>query len=64
VDVAALENVIARISRLTDDLPEVVAIELNPVVVSVRGATVLGASARISADVRRNDTDRRGLSSC
>ena len=62
VDVAALEDVVARISCLADDLPEVAELELNPVVVGEQGAHVLGAVIRLSNGEVRTDTVRRELS--
>lgn len=60
LDVDALEDVIARLSVLADDLPELRSLELNPVVVAERGATVLGARAQLgTAD--RADGSRRAL---
>lgn len=61
VDVTALEEVIARVSRLADDLPEIAELELHPVVVAVRGASVLGATIRIAPDPHRSDAGRRTL---
>lgn len=58
VDVAALEDVIARVSVLADDLPGLRSLELNPVVVSERGAVVLGARATL-APADRADSTRR-----
>ncbi|AEE46284.1 GNAT family N-acetyltransferase [Cellulomonas fimi] len=58
LDVAALEDVIARLAVLADDLPELRALELNPVVVSERGAVVLGARATL-ATANRADATRR-----
>lgn len=58
VDVAALEDVIGRVAVLADDLPELRALELNPVVVSEHGAVVLGARATL-APADRADTTRR-----
>jgi acyl-CoA synthetase (NDP forming)/GNAT superfamily N-acetyltransferase len=61
VDVAALEDVVARVSCLADDLPEVAELELNPVVVAEEGAHVLGAVARLAAGEGRADAGRREL---
>jgi acyl-CoA synthetase (NDP forming) len=61
VDVAALEDVIARVSSLADVLPEVAELELNPVVVSAAGAHVLGATIRLAPPPGRSDTGRREL---
>lgn len=60
LDVAALEDVLARVSVLADDLPELLALELNPVVVAERGAYVLGATVRVGAAARA-DGPRRAL---
>ncbi|MGP3982825.1 bifunctional acetate--CoA ligase family protein/GNAT family N-acetyltransferase [Streptomyces sp. KR80] len=48
VDTAALEELLLRVSRLVDDHPEVVQVELEPVVVAPHGLTVLGASVRLA----------------
>ena len=48
VDTAALEELLLRLSRLVDDHPEVVDVELEPVVVATRGVSVLGASVRLA----------------
>jgi acyl-CoA synthetase (NDP forming) len=61
VDVAAVEDVVARVSCLADDLPEVAELELNPVVVSEQGAHVLGAVVRLAAVAPRADAGRREL---
>lgn len=58
LDVGALEDLIARVSVLADDLPELRSLELNPVVVSERGASVLGARAAV-AHADRADATRR-----
>src|SRR4051794_18193094 len=61
VDVAALEDVVARVSCLADDLPEVAELELNPVVAAEQGAHVLGAVVRLSNGEARSDAGRREL---
>jgi hypothetical protein len=62
-DVPALEDVIARVSCLADDLPEVAELELNPVVVAEQGAHVLGAVVRVAPTPGggRADAGRREL---
>jgi acyl-CoA synthetase (NDP forming) len=60
-DVPALEDVVARVSCLADDLPEVAELELNPVVVAEQGAHVLGAVIRVSNGETRPDAGRREL---
>ncbi len=47
VDRAALIDVILRVSRLVEELHEVVEIDLNPVVALPRGAVVVDARIRI-----------------
>jgi acyl-CoA synthetase (NDP forming) len=61
VDVPAVEDVVARVSCLADDLPEVAELELNPVVVSEQGAHVLGAVVRLAPVAPRADAARREL---
>jgi acyl-CoA synthetase (NDP forming)/GNAT superfamily N-acetyltransferase len=61
-DVVALEDIVARVSRIADDLPEVAELELNPVVVGERGAWVLGAELRVAPPPGRPDTARREMS--
>jgi acetyl coenzyme A synthetase (ADP forming)-like protein len=47
-DVDALERVIVRIAQLAADLPEVAEVDLNPVIVSEAGATVVDARIRVA----------------
>lgn len=61
VDVPALEDVIARVGAMADDLPELERIELNPVLVHGEGAAVLGAVVRLSRHPVRTDAGRREL---
>ncbi|NDO89041.1 GNAT family N-acetyltransferase [Cellulosimicrobium composti] len=60
VATAALEDVLARVSVLADDLPEVRSLELYPVVVSEHDAAVLSARVTL-ADAQRADALRRAL---
>ncbi|HEY0186033.1 MAG TPA: GNAT family N-acetyltransferase [Cellulomonas sp.] len=60
LDVPALEEVLSRVSVLADQLPELLALELNPVVVAESGVYVLGATARIGT-AQRADGPRRAL---
>lgn len=59
-DVQALEDVLARVSVLADDVPELHHLELHPVVVGERGAAVLGAQVQL-AETDRVDSGRRVL---
>jgi acyl-CoA synthetase (NDP forming)/RimJ/RimL family protein N-acetyltransferase len=61
VDIEALEDVVARVSLLADDLPEVADLELNPVIASPQGAAVLGARVRLAPPPGRTDADTRRL---
>ena len=58
---AALADLIARLSVLTDDQPELASIELNPVNAWTGGVDVLGADVVISHALVRKDTGRRSL---
>ena len=58
LDVAALEDLVARVAVLADDLPELRSLELNPVVVSEHGAVVLGARVAVSHADRADATRR------
>jgi acetyl coenzyme A synthetase (ADP forming)-like protein len=51
-DVAALEGVILRTARLAGDLAEVAEVDLNPVIVSPEGATVVDARVRVAEPPR------------
>jgi acyl-CoA synthetase (NDP forming)/GNAT superfamily N-acetyltransferase len=61
VDVAALEQLLLRVGRLADDLPEVAELELNPVIVGPSGTSVLRASARIAVPTARLDAGPRRM---
>ena len=63
VDVAALSEVLLRLGRLADDLPEVARLELGPVVVSASGAAVLDAKGQVTSAPVRTDLEARRLSS-
>ena len=47
VSVAALEDVLLRVSRLADDLPEVAELDLNPVIARAEGCLVADARIRV-----------------
>jgi acyl-CoA synthetase (NDP forming) len=48
-DVAALEDVLRRVSAIADDLPAVAELDCNPVVVSPDGATIVDMRVRVRA---------------
>jgi len=61
VDVPALEDVLARVSCLADDLPEIAELELQPVLVAPSGAAVLDAAIRLAPAPGRPDAGWRDL---
>ncbi|WP_405745371.1 GNAT family N-acetyltransferase [Streptomyces sp. NBC_01525] len=61
VDTAALAEVLLRVSRLVDDHPEVVGVDLEPVVVAPHGLSVLGASVRLARPPATTDLGPRRL---
>ncbi|GGB20977.1 GNAT family N-acetyltransferase [Flexivirga endophytica] len=61
VDQAALEDVVARISVLAEHLPDVAALELNPVNTHAGGLEVLGATVTVAPPAVRTDSGRRSL---
>ena len=61
VDVAALEDVLLRVSVLLDEVPEVVELRLESVLVGVSGVSVLEAEATVAAAGVRPDTGPRRL---
>jgi acyl-CoA synthetase (NDP forming)/GNAT superfamily N-acetyltransferase len=47
-DLGALEDILLRVSRLADDLPEVAELDLNPVIARPDGATAVDARVRLA----------------
>jgi acyl-CoA synthetase (NDP forming)/GNAT superfamily N-acetyltransferase len=47
VDVAALERLVAAVGRMADDVPEIAEVDLNPVILTPRGATVVDVRVRV-----------------
>src|ERR1700744_1879179 len=47
-DLAALRDVLLRVSRLTDDLPEVTELDLNPVIARPDSAIAVDARIRVA----------------
>jgi hypothetical protein len=48
VDTAALTDILLRVSRLADDIPEITELDLNPVIARPDGAQAVAARIRIS----------------
>ncbi len=59
VDIDALVDVVLRLGRLAEDLPEITELDCNPVIATPAGALVLDARMRVSTDaVARADEAR------
>ncbi|MDQ0078147.1 bifunctional acetate--CoA ligase family protein/GNAT family N-acetyltransferase [Arthrobacter oryzae] len=63
VDVAALEDLAARLTWLKDNHPEIALVEFNPVLAGPRGASILSADVRIANAAQRTDSARRAMRS-
>jgi acyl-CoA synthetase (NDP forming) len=61
VDVDALEELLLRVGLLADEVPEVRQLELNPVLATERGLTVLDATIRVAPPAPRPDMGPRRL---
>jgi acyl-CoA synthetase (NDP forming) len=55
-DAAALADVVLRLSRLAEDLPEVVELDLNPVIGLEKGCVAVDARVRVRTTERRLHT--------
>jgi hypothetical protein len=58
-DTGALADILLRVSRLADDLPEVAELDLNPVIASPEGACAVDARVRVAASEHKNPFLRR-----
>lgn len=61
VDLDALEDLLARLGQLADDLPEVAVLELNPIIAHPKGVAVLAANGRVARPLARTDLEARRL---
>jgi acyl-CoA synthetase (NDP forming) len=61
VDVSALEDVVLRVGRLVDDVPEIAELVLDPVVVGIDGVVARGVTLRASPWHARMDVRTRRL---
>lgn len=60
-DLGAVEDLVHRMSRLVDEVPEVGSVELDPVLAGESGLTVVNGSARVAAPAGRQDWYTRRL---
>ena len=60
-DVAALEDLLIRVGRLGEKHPQIAELDLNPVIVSAEGATVVDAKVRLAPAAMPPDPTRRRL---
>ncbi|MEG9247787.1 GNAT family N-acetyltransferase [Arthrobacter sp. Soc17.1.1.1] len=60
-DVAALEDLVARVALLKDNHPEIARLEFNPVLVASSGLAVLSAVIDVGNPQRRTDSARRAM---
>jgi acyl-CoA synthetase (NDP forming)/GNAT superfamily N-acetyltransferase len=63
-DIPALRDVLMRISRLADDLPEVTELDLNPVIARQFGAVAVDARIRVTPEVPQDPFLRRLRLTC
>jgi hypothetical protein len=63
VDVTALEDLAARLTRLKDNHPEIALVHFNPVLAGPDGASILAADVRIANAAQRTDSARRAMRS-
>jgi len=61
VDVAALEDLAARLALLKDEHPEIALVEFNPVLAGPEGARILAAEVWIGNAAQRTDSARRAM---
>ena len=61
VDADALQDLVLRVARLADDLPEVLAAELSPVLAGAGGVSVLAARVRVGPPTSRVPVGPRRL---
>ncbi len=61
VDVESLEQMLMKVGRLAEDLPEIAEMDLNPVIVTVSGAVVVDAKIRVERPGSQPDPTLRRL---
>jgi acyl-CoA synthetase (NDP forming) len=60
-DTAALEDLLLRLGRLAEDLPEIAELDLNPVLAFPDGVTAVDVKLRLRAVDAEPDANRRVL---
>jgi acyl-CoA synthetase (NDP forming)/GNAT superfamily N-acetyltransferase len=60
-DLHAVADLLHRVSKLADDVPEIAELELDPVLVASEGLAVVNASARVAPTAVRSDWYTRRL---
>jgi acyl-CoA synthetase (NDP forming)/RimJ/RimL family protein N-acetyltransferase len=60
-DLAAMEELVRRVGKLAEDLPEVRALTLEPVLATATGVSVVGARVVLGLPPRRDDTGPRRM---
>jgi acyl-CoA synthetase (NDP forming) len=63
-DIPALRDMLMRVSRLADDLPEVTELDLNPVIARQLGAVAVDARIRVTPQVPQDPFLRRLRLTC
>ena len=58
---ASLEDLLLRVGRLVDDIPEMAELDLNPVIVAPSGAVAVDAKVRLAPWVPRPELALRRL---
>src|SRR5690606_13690283 len=61
VDTDAITDLVLRLGRLADELPEVAELDLNPIVASASGVAVVAARLRLAEVGAEPDAGLRGL---
>lgn len=61
VDVPALQDVLLRVGRLADQIPEVAEVVINPVIVSAEGVSVPTGGVRVAPAVLNDDLGPRRM---
>ncbi|SHK27838.1 Acyl-CoA synthetase (NDP forming) [Pseudonocardia thermophila] len=61
VDMAALEDLVLRVGRIAEDLPQVRTLALDPVLATPDGVSVAGARVEVGPPPQRDDTGPRRL---